>query len=86
MKIALKKILNKITPLPWKFTPESVVHNTLDAAYALHASNVLPEVVAILRQMKVLADSNGRLVHDSLLADAVRSTLARAEEVNVPDR
>lgn len=37
-----------------------------------------PDLLALAKQMLVLAEGNGRLTKDSILADAIRATIAKS--------
>ncbi len=79
----LNEVLNRITPLPWRRLPvmaEVLVsrESLANQAYATHAANVLPELVAAARNLQENWERN-------LSEPTARLTqaLARAEEVNL---
>lgn len=45
----LKQLLNRITPLPWRKRPSQTKANE---AYALHAANTLPELLAAAKNLR----------------------------------
>ena len=81
MKIALTKILKKITPLPWKLKEfQCAITEThwMPIRYAAHASNLFPEVVGELNRLRDLVGEVDVEIIDEILS--------RAEEVNIPNR
>lgn len=70
------------TPLPWKLVGRGERITDGDAAYAVHAANVLPEVVAALREcldeIEVLASEAGDGAYRKMILNA-QGALAKAE-------
>jgi hypothetical protein len=84
-KMKLNELLKRITPLPWRKVPVLaevlVSRETLaNQDYALHAANVLPELVAAAKNLQENWERN-------LTEPMARlnEALARAEEVNHAD-
>lgn len=80
----LELLLKTIAPLPWKFIPEARIHTGPEADYALHAANVLPELV---EAAKVMDDAVQNSENDDFecanheVIKKMRAALVRAEEV-----
>lgn len=78
----LTELLNRITPLPWRKLPVLATvlvsrETVADESYALHAANVLPELIAAARNLQENWEKNltGPMAR-------LNEALALAEEVN----
>jgi len=85
-KMKLTELLNRITPLPWRKPPMMatvlVSSETLtNEAYACHAANVLPELVAAAKNLQQNWEHN-------LTEPMVRlnETIAMAEEIDTSNQ
>ena len=88
----LNQLLKRITPLPWGKVPVMaqvlISRETMaNQAYALHAANVLPELVAAARNMhenweRNLTDPMARLDKARELAETVNRSTEEVHDTN----